>query len=353
MSEEPSSELVSEYKNWAAERFAPKTLDIYQRYVERLSEFCTAQGKEIELLQESDIADFAQGARHYKPATQDSIRHALESFYSFLIVTGKRTDSPIKRGQFVTRSRTKIDRRRPRPRQVSQKLAKLSARDRAMALLVSELLEKGATLHEIFGINEEPPVGHFVQVENGRGERRPMPISGYVRARLDEWGGHLPIAVRGFQRVVEKVGLHPKDLGDPSRPGLGDFHLTLLPEESVREELERRARPAFLRGEYDTAAFEAMKAVEIAVRKAGNFTSEEIGTALMRRAFDVESGPLRDPMIVRSERQATSDLFAGAIGLFKNPSSHRDVNLEDPVEVAGIIRLSDVLLRIIDRAAHG
>jgi hypothetical protein len=34
----------------------------------------------------------------------------------------------------------------------------------------------------------------------------------------------------------------------------------------------------------------------------------------MRRAFDTENGPLRDPTTEPAERQAMSDLFAGAIG---------------------------------------
>jgi uncharacterized protein (TIGR02391 family) len=152
--------------------------------------------------------------------------------------------------------------------------------------------------------------------------------------------------------VIQRLELNPKDLGDPSRPGLSDIHLMLLPEESVHKALERRARPAFLRGEYDTAIFEAMKAVEVTVRRAAALTASDYGVSLMRKAFDRSSGPLRDQNAVEAERQAASDLFAGAIGLFKNPGSHRDVDVDDPVEVAGAIRLADLLLRIIDRASN-
>jgi HEPN domain-containing protein len=41
------------------------------------------------------------------------------------------------------------------------------------------------------------------------------------------------------------------------------------------------------RGKYDTAVFEAMKAVEVAVRAAAGFTAADIGTKLMRKAFDI------------------------------------------------------------------
>ncbi len=43
--------------------------------------------------------------------------------------------------------------------------------------------------------------------------------------------------------------------------------------------------------------------------------------------------------------------LAGAIGLLKNPSSHRDVDLDDPGEVAELILFSNYLIRLADRHA--
>jgi hypothetical protein len=70
---------------------------------------------------------------------------------------------------------------------------------------------------------------------------------------------------------------------------------------------------------------------------------------LMRKAFHPENGLLTDSTQVPSEKQAISDLFAGAIGSFKNPSSHRDVDFTDPAEVAELIMFADQLIRITER----
>jgi uncharacterized protein (TIGR02391 family) len=107
----------------------------------------------------------------------------------------------------------------------------------------------------------------------------------------------------------------------------------------------RYVKPLFSRGDYDTAVFRAFKEVETRVRKKAGLTSE-YGRALMLKAFG-ETGPLvrGDP----ESRKAARELFAGAISFCKNPSSHHEIDFNDPREVIDMISFANQLLRIVDR----
>ena len=91
-----------------------------------------------------------------------------------------------------------------------------------------------------------------------------------------------------------------------------------------------------------------MKAVEVSVREAAALTDGDIGVKLMRKAFSPENGPLMDRTSEAGERQGRMDLFAGAIACYKNPHSHRDIDLSDPAEALEIVLLVNHLLRIVD-----
>jgi uncharacterized protein (TIGR02391 family) len=122
---------------------------------------------------------------------------------------------------------------------------------------------------------------------------------------------------------------------------------SMFPRGWLYPAVAQNAYPPFLRGAYDTAVFEAFREVEIQVRAAGGYGDAEIGVQLMRDAFQPARGPLRDTAIEMGEREAMMHLFAGAIGLFKSPSSHRRVgrNAEETVE---LLALASRLLKIVD-----
>ena len=124
----------------------------------------------------------------------------------------------------------------------------------------------------------------------------------------------------------------------------------LLPRQLLPPAIAEDIWLLFSRGRYDAAVLQAFKAVEVAVRGASGYT-EYYGTDLMRQAFHDERGPLTDASQPEAERQATSHLFAAAIGLYKNPHSHRNVPVtaEEAVE---LIIFASHLLRIVDSRAQ-
>lgn len=135
----------------------------------------------------------------------------------------------------------------------------------------------------------------------------------------------------------------------------------LLPKGQLHELIATRVYPAFLRGEYDTAVFQAFREVEVAVRAAGKFAADLVGKELMRAAFrvadpnkvpPVTAGPLTDTTVPAAEQEGMSHLFSGAIALYKNPHSHRNVPTE-AIDAAEIIVFASHLLRMIDRLIGG
>ena len=99
--------------------------------------------------------------------------------------------------------------------------------------------------------------------------------------------------------------------------------------------IEARIRQQFLLGEYELAGA----------------SESSLGVALMKEAFKAD-GPLADSSLDKGERDATMALFWGAIGVFKNPTSHRQVDYKDRTQAAEVILLADLLLRMLDDIAE-
>lgn len=111
-----------------------------------------------------------------------------------------------------------------------------------------------------------------------------------------------------------------------------------------------RVRSQFLLGEFELAAFAAMREVEIRVRELAGADGSLIGVKLMKEAFG-KTGPLTDQALDGGEQVGVMELFAGAIGTFKNPPSHRQVDYGDPTEASEVVLLADLLLRLLERTS--
>ncbi len=121
----------------------------------------------------------------------------------------------------------------------------------------------------------------------------------------------------------------------------------LLPKGLLHPIMVDKVYPLFLRGAYDTAVFQAFKEVEITVREAGKYAEEDCDVELMKKAFDSQTGKLTDTTQTEDEKQATSALFIGAMGLYKTPPCHRNINFTAERAAEAII-FAHHLFKIVD-----
>ena len=196
----------------------------------------------------------------------------------------------------------------------------------------------------------------FLDATVGRG---PQPQSQYpaerrndvMQAIAEAWcwleGSALLVSRPGCKDPVRQLSRRALQLTSEPNPQRA-ISAHRLSKDMLHPAIREDVWALYHRGKFDTAVFEAMKAVEVVVREAGGFAAADIGSPLMRKAFNVENGPLSDLTAEASERQALSDLFAGAIGAYKNAQSHRKVGLDDPDETAEVLMLANHLLRLVD-----
>jgi uncharacterized protein (TIGR02391 family) len=96
----------------------------------------------------------------------------------------------------------------------------------------------------------------------------------------------------------------------------------------------------------DTAVFQAFRELEVAIRAAGGFLADDIGVPLAQKAFG-EQGPLTDKAAPSGERVALLNMMAGVLGSYKNPHSHRRVQLS-AVDASEMIVMASHLMKVAD-----
>ncbi len=188
-----------------------------------------------------------------------------------------------------------------------------------------------------------------------------------IELQTYHWGNADQDAGRAYSEAFDWLQLHGMVAREMSQATPDWFFVTergwevaesdaALPQIAAAERLAvdlhpriaERVRSQFLIGEPATAAFIAMREVEIRVRDLAGASHADFGNKLMQMALR-EDGPLAAPQQESGEQQATRALFWGAIGVFKNPSSHREVDYDDLTMASEVILFADLLLRMLDR----
>ncbi len=123
----------------------------------------------------------------------------------------------------------------------------------------------------------------------------------------------------------------------------------LMPETYVHPLIVKKCFALLSEGQFESAVLQAFKTIETRIRKKIKATSEEYGLKLIRKAFNPESGPLTDYQLPKSEREAFCNYIAGAFGFYKNPCSHRDIELDFISAFDRIVVASD-LLKVVESA---
>lgn len=233
-------------------------------------------------------------------------------------------------------------------------------------IIALEPEELASTLILLVKKRIEPTSRKNILPGNLTGETTSINRNGFGNYPQEKWGD-IALAISEAWNWLEVQGLLVPDLGSNGSAGwrvlsrraktftnaedVRQFAVARrFPKEALHPAMREKVWSAFIRGEFDVAVFQAIKAVEVAVREAANLGDEFHGVPMMRKAFAAGEKPglLTDTTAVSSEQHARADLFAGAIGSYKNAHSHRNVDLIDPDEAAEIVMLANHLLRIVD-----
>jgi uncharacterized protein (TIGR02391 family) len=111
-------------------------------------------------------------------------------------------------------------------------------------------------------------------------------------------------------------------------------------------------------GNYINAITESMKWVEIKVREKSGLLPSDTSTSLMKKAFSVDRGKLKlsnfneSDISSKSEQESVMFLFSGAVGYYRNPAIHREIELPSSNEAMEVILFANNLLPILDNLIH-
>jgi len=163
------------------------------------------------------------------------------------------------------------------------------------------------------------------------------------------------IDIRQFQRGYDDKG---EEEFHPTKKGFRflerEFNrvikeYVLMAETYVHPMIVKKSFPLLRNGQFESAVLQAFKTIETSIRKRISADPEDVGVKLIRKAYNPENGPLTDYDLPKAEREAFCNYIAGAFGYYKNPCSHRDVEM-DFISAFDRIVVASNLLKVIEKS---
>ncbi len=145
----------------------------------------------------------------------------------------------------------------------------------------------------------------------------------------------------GVEFIRAKREYTTRDSAQRTAPG--NFNLDFL-----HPKLVEKCGDHFFSAKYDDCILNAAKLVEVSVREAANLNDSDIGVNLMRKAFRPDA-PLLKYSENTAEQEAIMHLYSGFIGVFKNPHSHKFIEIKDPLTAFEILSFTNHLYSIVIR----
>lgn len=84
------------------------------------------------------------------------------------------------------------------------------------------------------------------------------------------------------------------------------------------------------------------------LRELAKVNEKDIGVSLMRKVFNPKN-PILKYSNHEGEQEALMHLFSGFIGVFKNPQSHRFLEIKDPITAFEVLNFANHLCKILER----
>jgi len=169
------------------------------------------------------------------------------------------------------------------------------------------------------------------------------------------------IDIRRFNREVKEIEDSDDEFEIIYHPTKYGFHFpehqfkkvinnwTILPSAYIHPDIIDKSFDLISKGQFESAVLQAYKRIEIKIREKSKLPSDEFGVNLIRKAYNPDNGILTDFNLPIAERQAFSNYIAGAYALFKNPCSHRDVQM-DFFDAFEKIIVASQILKLVEKS---